>query len=130
MIAYVQVYVEAEALRPTFDLAILRANNRGEMVPLTALTNRVAGWSQFTMRYNEYSQHNQWHAAPGYSSEQATGGWKTLKQPWLARWDDYGHVFQEQKASKAPASVIFGFSCCSISDFGRSSKAGHAFSVL
>jgi HAE1 family hydrophobic/amphiphilic exporter-1 len=114
-----QVYVEAEAPYRS-DLANLGQfyvrNNRGDMVPLTALTKFEAlEGPEFTMRYNEYrSAQINGSAAPGYSSNQATAALEEVfKQtmPGEMGFDYMGMSYQEQKARQGlPASVIFGFS--------------------
>ena len=114
-----QVYVEAEASYRS-DLANLGQfyvrNNKGEMVPLTALTKfESRNGPEFTMRYNEYrSAQINGSAAPGYSSEQATAALEDVfKQtmPGEMGFDYMGMSYQEQKARQGlPASVIFGFS--------------------
>jgi HAE1 family hydrophobic/amphiphilic exporter-1 len=114
-----QVYVEAEAPYRS-DLAKLGQfyvrNNKGEMVPLTALTKfESRNGPEFTMRYNEYrSAQINGSAAPGYSSEQATAALEDVfKQtmPGEMGFDYMGMSYQEQKARQGlPASVIFGFS--------------------
>ncbi len=114
-----QVYVEAEAPYRS-DLANLGQfyvrNNRGQMVPLTALTKfESRSGPEFTMRYNEYrSAQINGSAAPGYSSDQATAALEEVfKQtmPGEMGFDYMGMSYQEQKARRGlPASVIFGFS--------------------
>jgi hydrophobic/amphiphilic exporter-1 (mainly G- bacteria), HAE1 family len=114
-----QVYVEAEAAYRS-DLANLGQfyvrNNRGEMVPLTALTKfESRDGPEFTMRYNEYrSAQINGSAAPGYSSDQATAALEDVfKQtmPSEMGFDYMGMSYQELKARQGiPASVIFGFS--------------------
>jgi len=114
-----QVYVEAEAGYRS-DLANLGQfyvrNNRGEMVPLTALTKfESRDGPEFTMRYNEYrSAQINGSAAPGYSSDQATAALEDVfKQtmPGEMGFDYMGMSYQEQKARQGlPASVIFAFS--------------------
>jgi hydrophobe/amphiphile efflux-1 (HAE1) family protein len=114
-----QVYVEAEAAYRS-DLANLGQfyvrNNRGDMVPLTALTKfESRDGPEFTMRYNEYrSAQINGGAAPGYSSDQATAALEEVfKQtmPGEMGFDYMGMSYQEQKARQGlPASVIFGFS--------------------
>src|ERR1700682_6225288 len=114
-----QVYVEAEASYRS-DLANLGQfyvrNDRGEMVPLTALTKfESRDGPEFTMRYNEYrSAQINGSAAPGYSSDQATTALEDVfKQTMPAEmgFDYMGMSYQEQKARQGiPASVIFGFS--------------------
>ncbi len=114
-----QVYVEAEAPYRS-DLANLGQfyvrNDKGEMVPLTALTKFEArDGPEFTMRYNEYrSAQINGSAAPGYSSDQATAALEDVfKQtmPGEMGFDYMGMSYQEQKAREGiPASVVFGFS--------------------
>ncbi|HJY89610.1 MAG TPA: efflux RND transporter permease subunit, partial [Candidatus Acidoferrum sp.] len=114
-----QVYVEAEAPYRS-DPAKLGQfyvrNNRGDMVPLTAVTKfESRDGPEFTMRYNEYrSAQINGSAAPGYSSDQATAALEDVfKQtmPGEMGYDYLGMSFQEQKARKGvPAPVIFGFS--------------------
>jgi HAE1 family hydrophobic/amphiphilic exporter-1 len=114
-----QVYVEAEAPYRS-DLANVGQfyvrNNRGEMVPLTALTKfESRDGPEFTMRYNEYrSAQINGSAAPGYSSDQAAASLEEVfKQtmPGEMGFDYMGMSYQEQKARQGlPASVIFGFS--------------------
>jgi len=114
-----QVYVEAESSYRS-DLANLGQfyvrNNKGGMVPLTALTKfESRDGAEFTMRYNEYrSAQLNGSAAPGYSSDQATAALEDVfKQTMPAEmgFDYMGMSYQEQKARQGiPASVIFGFS--------------------
>src|ERR1700731_1778268 len=114
-----QVYVEAEAPYRS-DLAKLGQfyvrNNRGDMVPLTALTKFESyNGPEFTMRYNEYrSAQINGSAAAGFSSDQATAALEDVfKQtmPGEMGFDYMGMSYQEQKARQGlPASVIFGFS--------------------
>jgi hydrophobic/amphiphilic exporter-1 (mainly G- bacteria), HAE1 family len=114
-----QVYVEAEASYRS-DLANLGQfyvrNNKGAMVPLTALTKfESRDGPEFTMRYNEYrSAQLNGSAAPGYSSDQATTALEDVfKQTMPAEmgFDYMGMSYQEQKARQGiPASVIFAFS--------------------
>ncbi len=101
-----QVYVEAEAPYRS-DLANLGQfyvrNNRGQMVPLTALTKfESRSGPEFTMRYNEYrSAQINGSAAPGYSSDQATAALEEVfKQtmPGEMGFDYMGMSYQEQKA--------------------------------
>ncbi len=85
-------------------------------MPLTALTKFESyDGPEFTMRYNEYrSAQINGSAAPGYSSDQATGALEEVfKQTMPAEmgFDYMGMSYQEQKARQGvPASVIFGFS--------------------
>ncbi len=114
-----QVYIEAEAPYRS-DLANLGQfyvrNNKGAMVPLTALTKfESRDGPEFTMRYNEYrSAQINGSAAPGYSSDQATAALEDVfKQtmPGEMGFDYMGMSYQEQKARQGlSASVIFGFS--------------------
>jgi hydrophobic/amphiphilic exporter-1 (mainly G- bacteria), HAE1 family len=114
-----QVYVEAEAAYRS-DLANLGQfyvrNNRGDMVPLTALTRfESRDGPEFTMRYNEYrSAQINGSAAPGYSSDQATAALEEVFKQTMPNemgFDYMGMSYQEQKARQGlPASVIFGFS--------------------
>src|SRR5438876_10644775 len=114
-----QVYVEAEAgyrSDPANLGQIYVRNNRGEMVPLTALTKfESRDGPEFTMRYNEYrSAQINGSAAPGYSSDQATAALEDVfKQtmPGEMGFDYMGMAYQEPKARQGlPASVIFAFS--------------------
>ncbi len=114
-----QVYVEAEgAYRDRAENVgeFYVRNNRGEMVPLSALTRfESRSGPEFTMRYNLYrSAQIIGGAAPGYSSAQAMA---TLEQvfketmPPEMGYDYIGISFQEKKAQEGvPPSVIFGFS--------------------
>jgi HAE1 family hydrophobic/amphiphilic exporter-1 len=114
-----QVYVEAEGPYRS-DPAKLGQfyvrNNRGDMVPLTALTKfESRDGPEFTMRYNEYrSAQINGSAAPGYSSDQATAALEDVfkqNMPDEMGYDYVGMSFQEQKARKGvPGTVIFGFS--------------------
>src|SRR5882757_7617356 len=114
-----QVYVEAEGPYRS-DLAKLGQfyvrNNRGDMVPLTALTKFESyNGPEFTMRYNEYrSAQINGSAAAGFSSDQATAALEDVfKQtmPGEMGFDYMGMSYQEQKARQGlSASVIFGFS--------------------
>src|SRR5258707_7701892 len=114
-----QVYVEAEAPYRS-DPAKLGQfyvrNNRGDMVPLTALTKfESRDGPEFTMRYNEYrSAQINGSAAPGYSSDQATAALEDVfrqTMPAEMGFDYMGISYQEQQAREGvPALVIFGFS--------------------
>jgi len=101
-----QVYVEAEAPYRS-DPAKLGQfyvrNNRGDTVPLTALTKfESRDGPEFTMRYNEYrSAQINGSAAPGYSSDQATAALEDVfkqNMPGEMGYDYMGMSFQEQKA--------------------------------
>jgi len=114
-----QVYVEAEgsyrAKMENVGQFYVR-NNRGENVPLSALTKiKARSGPEFTMRYNEYrSAQINGSAAPGYSSDQATAALEeTFKQamPNDMGFDYLGMSYQEQKARQGvPAWAIFGLS--------------------
>jgi len=114
-----QVYVEAEGnyrARAENVAQFYVANNRGTMVPLSAVTkiNPLSG-PEFTMRYNEYeaAQINA-AAAPGYSSGQAMQALEDTFAKTMPRemgFDYTGMSFQEQQASKGvPPAVVFGLS--------------------
>jgi hydrophobic/amphiphilic exporter-1 (mainly G- bacteria), HAE1 family len=114
-----QVYVEAEApYRSSMGNLgqFYVRNNRGERVPLSALTRfESRSGPEFTMRYNEYrSAQINGSAAPGYSSAQATAALEDVFKQTMPRemgYDYMGMSYQEQKARQGvPASVIFGFS--------------------
>lgn len=91
-------------------------NNRGEMVPLSALTHFESRYGpEFKMRYNEYSSAQIiGSAAPGYSSDQATAALEDVfKQtmPSGMGFDYMGMSRQEQKARDGiPSWVIFAMS--------------------
>jgi HAE1 family hydrophobic/amphiphilic exporter-1 len=114
-----QVYVEAEGEYRTRVQNIGQfyvANNRGEMVPLSALTQiKSINGPEFTMRYNEYhaAQINA-AAAPGYSSGQAMKALEETFDATMPRemgFDYTGMSFQEQKAAQGvPPAAIFGLS--------------------
>jgi hydrophobic/amphiphilic exporter-1 (mainly G- bacteria), HAE1 family len=114
-----QVYVEAEGNYRTRAQDIGQfyvANNRGQMVPLSALAEvkPIAG-PEFTMRYNEYhaAQINA-AAAAGYSSGQAMAALEDVFKETMPRemgFDYTGMSFQEQKAAQGvPPMAIFGLS--------------------
>jgi len=114
-----QVYLEAEApyRSNTGNLAQFYVrNNRGEMVPLSALANfETRSGPEFTMRYNEYRCAEIFgSAAPGYSAEQATAALEQVFKQTMPRemgFDYVGMSYQEQQARKGlPSSAIFGFS--------------------
>jgi HAE1 family hydrophobic/amphiphilic exporter-1 len=114
-----QVYVEAEGEYRTraSDMGqFYVANNRGQMVPLSAVTGvKSIEGPEFTMRYNEYhaAQINA-SAAPGYSSGQAMKALEETFAQTMPRemgFDYTGMSFQEQQASQGvSASAIFGLS--------------------
>ncbi len=114
-----QVYVEAEGAYRTKAENVGQfyvLNNKGGMVPLSALTKfESRDGPEFTMRFNEYraAQLNG-SAAPGYSTDQAM---KALEETFAATmppemgFDYSGMSFQEKKAQEGVSpSVIFGFS--------------------
>jgi len=114
-----QVYVEGEGdYRKSLDSIgqFYVRNNKGEMVPLSALT-KFEPWAgpEFTMRYNLYrSAQIIGSAAPGYSSAQAMKALEETFDQTMPRemgYDYMGMSFQEKAAQKGvPSSVIFGFS--------------------
>jgi HAE1 family hydrophobic/amphiphilic exporter-1 len=114
-----QVYVEAEASARTDPRNVNSfyvANNKGTMVPLSAVTNiRTTAGPEFTMRFNEYraAQLNV-TAAPGVSSGQATAALEKVfaeTMPSEMGFDYMGMSYQEQEAAKGvPTWVIFGLS--------------------
>ncbi|HEX4603550.1 MAG TPA: multidrug efflux RND transporter permease subunit [Candidatus Angelobacter sp.] len=114
-----QVYVEAEGEyrnRAENVGQFYVRNNRGEMVPLSALTRFEPRFGpEFTMRYNLYrSAQIIGAAAPGYSSGQATATLEKVfaeTMPPEMGYDYQGISFQEKKAQEGvPPSIIFGFS--------------------
>jgi HAE1 family hydrophobic/amphiphilic exporter-1 len=114
-----QVYVEAEgsyrARMENVGQFYVR-NNRGENVPLSALTRiKARSGPEFTMRYNEYrSAQINGGAAPGYSSDQATAALEEVFKQTMPNemgFDYLGMSYQEQKARQGvPAWAIFGLS--------------------
>jgi HAE1 family hydrophobic/amphiphilic exporter-1 len=114
-----QVYVAAEGdyrARAENIGQFYVANNRGEMVPLSAVTTiRSIEGPEFTMRYNEYhaAQINA-AAAPGYSSGQAMKALEEVFAQTMPRemgYDYTGMSYQEQQAAQGvPPSVVFGLS--------------------
>ena len=114
-----QVYVEAEApYRANLDNAgqFYVRNNKGEMVPLSALTRFESRYGpEFKMRFNEYSSAQIiGSAAPGYSSDQATNALEDVfhqTMPPEMGFDYMGMSRQEQKAREGiPTWVIFAVS--------------------
>ena len=114
-----QVYVEAEApYRSNTEYLgqFYVRNNRGEMVPLSALAAfQTRSGPEFTMRYNEYrSAQIIGSAAPGYSSDQATAALEGVFRRTMPRemgFDYMGMSYQEQRAREGiPPSAVFGFS--------------------
>ena len=114
-----QVYVEAEGNYRTNADDINKfyvANNRNQMLPLSAVTNiSTMTGPEFVLRYNEY-QAAQLNiaAAPGYSSGQAMAALQEVFDQTMPRemgLDYQGMSFQEQQASKGvSAGMIFGLS--------------------
>ena len=114
-----QVYIEAEGEYRTRAQNMGQfyvANNRGDMAPLSAVTNiRSISGPEFTMRYNEYhtAQINA-AAAPGFSSGQAMAALEQTFAQTMPRemgFDYLGMSFQEQKAAQGvPPAAIFGLS--------------------
>jgi len=107
-----QVYIEAEApYRANIDNInqFFVRNNRGEMVPLSALTHFESRYGpEFKMRYNEYSSAQIiGNAAPGYSSGQATAALEEVfhqTMPSEMGFDYMGMSRQEQKAREGLSS--------------------------
>jgi HAE1 family hydrophobic/amphiphilic exporter-1 len=114
-----QVYVEADGNYRTRVENVGQfyvSNNKGQMVPLSAVTQiKPITGPEFTIRYNEYhaAQINA-SAAPGYSSGQAMKALEAVfaeTMPSEMGFDYSGMSFQEQKASEGvPASAVFGLS--------------------
>jgi HAE1 family hydrophobic/amphiphilic exporter-1 len=114
-----QVYIEAEGEyrdRAENVGQFYVKNNKGESVPLSALTRfEYRSGPEFIMRYNLYrSAQLNGSAAPGYSSAQAMAAleevFKQTMPPEMG-FDYIGISFQEKKAQQGvPPSVIFGFS--------------------
>ncbi|HXZ33661.1 MAG TPA: multidrug efflux RND transporter permease subunit [Terriglobales bacterium] len=114
-----QVYVEAEApYRANLDNIgqFYVRNNRGQMVPLSALTRFESRYGpEFKMRFNEYSAAQiVGSAAPGYSSEQATTALEEVfhqTMPPEMGFDYMGMSRQEQKAREGlPSWAVFAMS--------------------
>ena len=114
-----QVYVGAEApYRASLDNVgqFYVRNNRGQMVPLSALTRFESRYGpEFKMRFNEYSAAQVvGSAAPGYSSEQATAALEEVfhqSMPAEMGFDYMGMSRQEQKAREGlPSWAIFSIS--------------------
>jgi HAE1 family hydrophobic/amphiphilic exporter-1 len=114
-----QVYIEAEGDYRTKAENVGQfyvRNNKGEMVPLSALTRiESRPGPEFTMRYNMYraAQLNG-GAAPGYSSAQAMKALEEVFDQTMPREMGYDYMamsFQEKQAQQGiPPAVIFGFS--------------------
>jgi HAE1 family hydrophobic/amphiphilic exporter-1 len=114
-----QVYVEAEGEyrnRAENVGQFYVRNNRGESVPLSALTRfESRAGPEFTMRYNLFrSAQIIGSAAPGYSSAQAMAALEQVfaqTMPPEMGYDYMGISFQEKKAQQGvPPAIIFGFS--------------------
>jgi HAE1 family hydrophobic/amphiphilic exporter-1 len=114
-----QVYVEAEGeyrKRAENVGQFYVRNNRGDMVPLSALTRfESRAGPEFTMRYNLFrSAQIIGSAAPGYSSAQAISALEQVfaqTMPPEMGYDYLGISFQEKKAQQGvPPSLIFGLS--------------------
>jgi HAE1 family hydrophobic/amphiphilic exporter-1 len=114
-----QVYIEAEGeyrTRPENVGQFYVRNDKGDMVPLSALTkfdSRIG--PEFTMRYNMYrSAQLNGAASPGYSSAQAMQALEEVFDQTMPREMGYDYKdmsFQEKKAQQGvPPAVIFGFS--------------------
>jgi HAE1 family hydrophobic/amphiphilic exporter-1 len=114
-----QVYVEAEGEyrnRAENVGQFYVRNNKGDMVPLSALTRFEPRFGpEFTMRFNLYrSAQILGSAAPGYSSGQAMAALEQVfaqTMPPEMGYDYSGISFQEKKAQEGvPPSIVFGFS--------------------
>ena len=114
-----QVYVGADApYRSNLDNVgqFYVRNNRGQMVPLSALTRFESRYGpEFKMRFNEYSAAQIiGSAAPGYSSEQATAALEEVfhqAMPPEMGFDYMGMSRQEEKAREGlPSWAILGIS--------------------
>jgi HAE1 family hydrophobic/amphiphilic exporter-1 len=114
-----QVYVEAEGEyrnRAENVGQFYVRNNKGDMVPLSALTRFEPRFGpEFTMRFNLYrSAQIIGGAAPGYSSGQAMAALEQVfaqTMPPEMGYDYSGISFQEKKAQEGvPPSIVFGFS--------------------
>jgi HAE1 family hydrophobic/amphiphilic exporter-1 len=114
-----QVYIEAEGEDRTRAENVGQfyiRNNKGENVPLSALTTiKPRLGPEFTMRFNEYrSAQINGSAAPGYSANQATDALEDVFKQTMPRemgFDYSGMSFQEQKARQGvPPAAIFGLS--------------------
>jgi HAE1 family hydrophobic/amphiphilic exporter-1 len=114
-----QVYIEAEGdyrTRAENVGQFFVRNNKGEMVPLSALTKfESRPGPEFTMRFNMYrSAQLNGSAAPGYSSAQAMTALEEVFDQTMPREMGYDYKdisFQEKKAQQGvPPALIFGFS--------------------
>jgi HAE1 family hydrophobic/amphiphilic exporter-1 len=114
-----RVFIQAEGQQRTSAEDVSDSyvrNNRGEMLPLSALTKlrRVVG-PEFTQRYNLYRSAQIFgSAAPGYSSGQAMQALEDTFAQTMPRemgYDYAGMSFQEKVAQKGLSPlVIFGMS--------------------
>ncbi|MGD0579484.1 MAG: multidrug efflux RND transporter permease subunit [Bryobacteraceae bacterium] len=114
-----RVFVEAEGEQRTRAENVNQfyvRNNKGEMVPLAALTTlkRIVG-PEFTQRYNLYRSAQIFgSAAPGYSSGQAMKALEEVHAQTMPReigFDYAGMSYQEWLAQKGlSVVVIFGMS--------------------
>jgi HAE1 family hydrophobic/amphiphilic exporter-1 len=114
-----QVYVAAEApYRSSLDNVgqFYVRNNRGQMVPLSALTRFESRYGpEYKMRFNEYSSAEIiGSAAPGYSSDQATAALEEVfhqTMPPEMGFDYMGMSRQEQKSREGlPPAAVFAIS--------------------
>ena len=85
-------------------------NNRGENVPLSALTTiKARSGPEFTMRYNEYrSAQINGGAAPGYSSDQATAALEEVFKQTMPNemgFDYLGHVLSGAESASGCAGL-------------------------
>jgi hydrophobic/amphiphilic exporter-1 (mainly G- bacteria), HAE1 family len=114
-----QVYVEAEgkyrASAQDVGQFYVR-NNRGQMVPLSALTKFEPRFGpEFIMHYDEYpSAQINGSAAPGYSSDQAMAALEQVfaqTMPHDTGYDYMGMSFQQKLAERGVSPItIFGIS--------------------
>jgi HAE1 family hydrophobic/amphiphilic exporter-1 len=114
-----QVYIEAEGEYRTRAENVGQfyvRNNRGEDVPLSALTKfEPQSGPEFTMRFNEYRGAQIFgSAAPGYSSAQAMEALEEVFAQTMPRDMGYDYKdmsFQEKLAQQGVSpSVVFAFS--------------------
>jgi HAE1 family hydrophobic/amphiphilic exporter-1 len=114
-----QVYIEAEGDYRTRAENVGQfyvRNNKGEMVPLSALTKfESRPGPEFTMRYNMYrSAQINGSSSPGYSSIQAMTALEEVFEQTMPPEMGYDYLamsYQEKKAQQGvPPAVIFGFS--------------------
>ncbi|MCX5814541.1 MAG: multidrug efflux RND transporter permease subunit [Proteobacteria bacterium] len=114
-----QVYVQAEGAYRTKAENIRRFyvnNDRGDPVPLSALTNiKSRPGPEFTMRYNLYrSAQVNATGKRGYSSGQVMNALEEVHKQTMPSDIGIGYIgmsFQEKKAREGiPAAAIFGFS--------------------